>query len=152
MRWHCAEAQCENTKRRFMLFSYGNIIAMDTFITVDMYIFIVMAFLWTPLIKNQILRYVVYKPHLLLLLLLLVSGGGQKSVLSQRAWSSGGYCHELGLAWTMLPMTLELISITIWFIRNVTSPPSSYWLYPPVPEFWFPMPNGYVIRVAKPFN
>ena len=44
---------------------------MDTFITVDMYIFIVMAFLWTPLIKNQILRYVVYKPHLLLLLLLL---------------------------------------------------------------------------------
>ena len=43
---------------------------MDTFITVDMYIFIVMAFLWTPLIKNQILRYVVYKPHLLLLLLL----------------------------------------------------------------------------------
>ena len=45
---------------------------MDTFITVDMYIFIVMAFLWTPLIKNQILRYVVYKPHLLLLLLLLL--------------------------------------------------------------------------------
>ena len=43
---------------------------MDTFITVDMYIFIVMAFLWTPLIKNQILRYVVYKPHLLLLLLM----------------------------------------------------------------------------------
>ena len=43
---------------------------MDTFITVDMCIFIVMAFLWTPLIKNQILRYVVYKPHLLLLLLL----------------------------------------------------------------------------------
>ena len=69
MRWHCAEAQCENTKRRLLLFSYGNIIVMDTFITVDMYIFIVMAFLWTPLIKNQILRYVVYKPHLLLLLL-----------------------------------------------------------------------------------
>ena len=45
---------------------------MDTFITVDMCIFIVMAFLWTPLIKNQILRYVVYKPHLLLLLLLLL--------------------------------------------------------------------------------
>ena len=42
---------------------------ITTFITVDMYIFIVMAFLWTPLIKNQILRYVVYKPHLLLLLL-----------------------------------------------------------------------------------
>ena len=34
--------------------------------------FIVIAFLWTPLIKNQILRYVVYKPHLLLLLLLLL--------------------------------------------------------------------------------
>ena len=46
---------------------------MDTFITVDMYIFIVMAFLWTPLIKNQILRYVVYKPHLLLLLLFHIS-------------------------------------------------------------------------------
>ena len=45
---------------------------MDTFITVDMCIFIVMAFLWTPLIKNQILRYVVYKPHSLLLLLLLL--------------------------------------------------------------------------------
>ena len=45
MRWHCAEAQCENIKRRLLLFSYGNIIVMDTFITVDMYIFIVMAFL-----------------------------------------------------------------------------------------------------------
>ena len=31
--------------RRLLLFSYGNIIVMDTFITVDMYIFIVMAFL-----------------------------------------------------------------------------------------------------------
>ena len=70
MRWHCAEAQCENTERRLLLFSYANIIVMDTLITVDMYIFIVMAFLWTPLIKNQILRYVVYKPHLFLLLLL----------------------------------------------------------------------------------
>ena len=40
---------------------------MDTFITVDMYIFIIMAFLWIPLIKNQIIRYVVYKPNLLLL-------------------------------------------------------------------------------------
>ena len=39
----------------------------DTFITVDIYIFIVMAFLGTPLIKNQFLRYVVYKPHLSLL-------------------------------------------------------------------------------------
>ena len=47
-----------------------DLLVMDTFITVDMYIFIVMVFLWTPLIKNQILRYVVYKPHLLLLLLL----------------------------------------------------------------------------------
>ena len=46
---------------------------MDTFITVDMYIFIVIAFLWTPLIKNQILRYVLYKPHLLLLLLLIIN-------------------------------------------------------------------------------
>ena len=26
MRWHWAEAQCENTKRRLLLFSYGNII------------------------------------------------------------------------------------------------------------------------------
>ena len=42
---------------------------MDTFVIVDMYIFIVIAFLWTPLINNQILRYVVYKPYLLLLLL-----------------------------------------------------------------------------------
>ena len=50
---------------------------MDTFITVDMCIFIVMAFLWTPLIKNQILRYVVYKPHLLLLLLLLPYDGAK---------------------------------------------------------------------------
>ena len=49
-----------------------DLLVMDTFITVDMYIFIVMAFLGTPLIKNQILRYVVYKPHLLLLLLLLL--------------------------------------------------------------------------------
>ena len=24
--WHCVEAQCENTKRRLLLFSYGNII------------------------------------------------------------------------------------------------------------------------------
>ena len=46
MRWHCAEAQCENTK--LLLFSYGNIIVMDTFITVDMYIFIVMAFCVHP--------------------------------------------------------------------------------------------------------
>ena len=45
MRCHCAKAQCENTKRRLLLFSHGNIIVMDTFITVDMYIFIVMAFL-----------------------------------------------------------------------------------------------------------
>ena len=45
MRWHCAEAQCENTKRRLFPSSYGNIIVMDTFIMVDMYIFIVMAFL-----------------------------------------------------------------------------------------------------------
>ena len=44
---------------------------MDSFVIVDMYIFIVIAFLWTPLIKDQILRYVVYKPYLLLLLLLL---------------------------------------------------------------------------------
>ena len=43
---------------------------MDTFVIVDMYIFIVIAFLRTPLIKNQILRYVVYKPYLLLLLLI----------------------------------------------------------------------------------
>ena len=43
---------------------------MDSFIIVDMYIFIVIAFLWTPLIEDQILRYVVYKPYLLLLLLL----------------------------------------------------------------------------------
>ena len=35
-----------------------------------MYIFIVIVFLWTPLIEIQILRYVLYKPHLLLLLLL----------------------------------------------------------------------------------
>ena len=41
---------------------------MDSFIIVDMYIFIVIAFLWTPLIKDRILRYVVYKPYLLLLL------------------------------------------------------------------------------------
>ena len=46
---------------------------MDSFIIVDMYIFIVIAFLWTPLIKDQILRYVVYKPYLLLLLLYLKS-------------------------------------------------------------------------------
>ena len=46
---------------------------MDSFNIVDMYIFIVIAFLWTPLIKDQILRYVVYKPYLLLLLLLLHS-------------------------------------------------------------------------------
>ena len=26
VRWHCAEAQCENIKRRLLLFSYGNII------------------------------------------------------------------------------------------------------------------------------
>ena len=39
-----------------------------------MYIFIVIVFLWTPLIENQILRYVVYKPYLLLLLLLLKVG------------------------------------------------------------------------------
>ena len=45
MRWHCAEAQCENIKCRLLLFSYGNIIVMDTFMTVDMYIFIVMVFL-----------------------------------------------------------------------------------------------------------
>ena len=45
---------------------------MDTFVAVDMYIFIVVAFLWTPLIKNQILRYVVYKPHLLLLLFIYI--------------------------------------------------------------------------------
>ena len=45
MRWLCAEAQCENTKSRLLLFSYGNIIVMDPFISVDMYIFIVMAFL-----------------------------------------------------------------------------------------------------------
>ena len=45
---------------------------MDSFIIVDMYIFIVIAFLWTPLMKDQILRYVVYKPYLLLLLLLLM--------------------------------------------------------------------------------
>ena len=38
---------------------------MDSFIIVDMYIFIVIAFLWTPLIKDHILRYVVYKPYLL---------------------------------------------------------------------------------------
>ena len=25
VRWHCVEAQCENTKRRLLLFSYGNI-------------------------------------------------------------------------------------------------------------------------------
>ena len=42
---------------------------MDTFVIVDMYIFIVMSFMWTPLIKNQILRYMVYKPHILILLL-----------------------------------------------------------------------------------
>ena len=40
---------------------------MDTFVIFDVYIFIIIAFLWTPLIKNQILRYVVYKPYLLLL-------------------------------------------------------------------------------------
>ena len=43
---------------------------MDSFIIVDMYIFIVIAFLWTPLIKDQILRNVVYKPYLLLLLVM----------------------------------------------------------------------------------
>ena len=43
---------------------------MDSFIIVDMYIFIVIAFLWTPLIKDQIIRYVVYKPYLLLLIIL----------------------------------------------------------------------------------
>ena len=32
-------------RKGLLLFSYGNIIVMDTFITVDMYIFIVMAFL-----------------------------------------------------------------------------------------------------------
>ena len=41
MRWHCAEAQCDITKRRLLLFSYGNIIVMDIFITVDMYILII---------------------------------------------------------------------------------------------------------------
>ena len=44
---------------------------MDSFIIVDMYIFIVIAFLWTALIKDQILRYVVYKPYLLLLLFII---------------------------------------------------------------------------------
>ena len=39
---------------------------MDNFVIVNEYIFIVIAILWTPLIKNQILRYVVYKPYLLL--------------------------------------------------------------------------------------
>ena len=49
MRWHCAVlwAQWENTKRRLLPFSYENIIVMDTFITVDMYIFIVIRFLDT---------------------------------------------------------------------------------------------------------
>ena len=45
---------------------------MGTFVMVDMYIFIIITFLSTPLIKNHILRCVVYKLHLLLLLLLLL--------------------------------------------------------------------------------
>ena len=36
------------------------------------FIFIVIIFLWTPLIKNQILRYVVYQPHLFFFFLLLL--------------------------------------------------------------------------------
>ena len=52
----------------FKLGILQDLLVMDTFITVDMYVFIVMAFLGTPLIKNQILRYVVYEPNLLLLL------------------------------------------------------------------------------------
>ena len=39
------------------------------FVIVNMYIFIVIVFLSAPLIEDQILRYVVYKPHLLLLIL-----------------------------------------------------------------------------------
>ena len=43
MQWHCAgSAVCKHQtqKRRLLLFSYGNIIVMDTFITVDMYILV----------------------------------------------------------------------------------------------------------------
>ena len=58
-----------NSYSFFFSFFLSHNFQSSYFVIVDMYIFIVIVFLWTPLIENQILRYVVYKPHLLLLLL-----------------------------------------------------------------------------------
>ena len=107
-----------------------DLLAMDSFIIVDMYIFIVIAFLWTPLIKDQILRYVVYKPYLLLLLSSwYMSSGCHTHILYKTVvvgWDGFNVFNAvIEFCWVAIPIrisTVEAFPERCW-LRNY------YWLH-----------------------
>ena len=75
-------------------------------------------------------------------------GCGRRQVLSHQSWSLGGYWLAPGLEWIRLLITLVLISIASWPVRNGTSPSSRCWLCALVPEFWILMPT----RICHPHS